>query len=305
MDTYMNVRVYSDDETLLDDSESRITQLESLFAVNVEGSDLWNVNHANGETTTVSDDTAQTLSTALEVCKATNGALDVSIYPLLKAWGFTTGEYSVPTQETIDSLLANVDYSQVVLNGNEVTIPQNYEIDFGAVAKGYTSDSLIENFRANGVQSAIVNLGGNVQTLGTKPDGSLWNVAITNPFSPSEELGILSIESKAVITSGNYERYFTDDDGNRYWHILDTSTGYPADNGLVSVTIVGDSGTMCDALSTALYVLGTDKAIQYWESNPNFGMVLVTDDKSIYITQDLTDTFQNLTDYNLEVLNYE
>jgi thiamine biosynthesis lipoprotein len=130
-------------------------------------------------------------------------------------------------------------------------------------------------------------------------------VAITNPFSPSEELGIVSIEGKAVITSGNYERYFTDDDGNVYWHILDTSTGYPADNGLVSVTIVGESGTMCDALSTALYVMGTDKAIQYWKSSPNFGMVLVTNDKSIYITEDLEDTFQNLTTFNLEVLNYE
>jgi thiamine biosynthesis lipoprotein len=198
-----------------------------------------------------------------------------------------------------------VDYTQVILNGNDITIPNGYEIDFGAIAKGYTSDSLIENFKDNGVQSAIVNLGGNVQTLGTKPDGSLWNVAITNPFSPSEELGIVSIEGKAVITSGNYERYFTDDDGNVYWHILDTSTGYPADNGLVSVTIVGESGTMCDALSTALYVMGTDKAIQYWKNSPNFGMVLVTNDKSIYITEDLEDTFQNLTTFNLEVLNYE
>ncbi len=305
MDTYMTLKVYSTDENILDVSQDRITQLEDLFSVTSEGSDIWNINHSNGESVSVSDDTANTLQTALEVCNSTSGALDISIYPVLKEWGFTTGDYKVPTQDTLNTLLQNVDYTKISLDGNSVTIPQDFEIDLGSVAKGYTSDSLMQIFKDNGVTSAIVSLGGNVQACGTKPDGSLWNVAIENPFSPNEEMCIVSIDNKAVITSGNYERYFTDDDGNVYWHILDTADGYPADNGLVSVTIIGDSGTMCDALSTALFVMGTDKAIEYWQSNPTFDMVLVTDDKKIYITNTLQDSLQNISTMQLEVIEYE
>lgn len=302
MDTYMNVKVYSDDETILDLSEEKISQLESLFSVTDENSDLWKVNHSNGETVSINDDTAEILQTALNVCDSTDGALDITIYPVLKAWGFTTGDYQVPTQETLNSLLQSVNYENVTLDGNDITIPQGYEIDLGAIAKGYTSDSLMEIFADSGVESAIVNLGGNVQTYGTKPDGSLWNVAIKNPFSPSDEMCIISIADKAVITSGNYERYFTDDDGNTYWHILDTSTGYPADNGLCSVSIVGDSGTMCDALSTALYVMGTDKAIEYWKSHKDFDMVLVSNDGTIYITENLQENFKNISNLTVEVI---
>lgn len=241
----------------------------------------------------------------MKVCNSTNGALDISIYPVLKEWGFTTDTYQIPTQERIDSLLENVNYKNISLDGNSITIPNDYQIDLGSVAKGYTGDCLMDIFKDNGVQSAIVNLGGNVQTYGTKPDGSLWNVAIKNPFSPNEEMCIVSTSNKAIITSGNYERYFVGDDGNYYWHILDTTTGYPADNGLVSVTIIGDSGVMCDALSTALFVMGTEKAIKYWQNNPSFDMILVSNDKIIYFTQGLKNSFKNISSMNIKEIEYE
>lgn len=305
MDTYMNLKVYSNDENILDISQEKISQLEKLFSVTDENSDLWKINHSNGQEVSISDETAEILQKSLEVCNSTNGALDISIYPVLKEWGFTTNLYKVPTQDRIELLLKNVNYRNISLDDNNISIPEDYQIDLGSVAKGYTGDCLMNIFKENGVQSALVNLGGNVQAYGTKPDGSLWNVAIKNPFSSNEEMCIVSISDKAVITSGNYERYFTDDDGNRYWHILDTATGYPADNGLVSVTIIGDSGTMCDALSTALFVMGTEKAIEYWKNDHSFDMILVSSDKTIYFTRGLKNSFKNISSMNIKEIEYE
>lgn len=305
MDTYMSLKVYSNDETILDISQEKISQLEKLFSVTDENSDLWKINNSNGKKVSISYETTEILQKSLKVCNSTNGALDISIYPVLKEWGFTTDTYQIPTQERIDSLLENVNYKNISLDGNSITIPNDYQIDLGSVAKGYTGDCLMDIFKDNGVQSAIVNLGGNVQTYGTKPDGSLWNVAIKNPFSPNEEMCIVSTSNKAIITSGNYERYFVGDDGNYYWHILDTTTGYPADNGLVSVTIIGDSGVMCDALSTALFVMGTEKAIKYWQNNPSFDMILVSNDKIIYFTQGLKNSFKNISSMNIKEIEYE
>ena len=175
----------------------------------------------------------------------------------------------------------------------------------GSLAKGYTSDSIIEIFRENGVESAIVNLGGNVQTLGTKPDGSLWKVGIKNPFQPDSEMCIVSVEDKAVITSGNYERYFTGEDGKNYWHIIDSKDGRPADNGLVSVTVIGSNGMMCDSLSTALFVAGTENAVEYWQNNGDFDMILVTDDGKLLITENIEKNLKVICSMPVEVISHE
>ena len=156
-----------------------------------------------------------------------------------------------------------------------------------------------------GVKSALVNLGGNVHAVGTKPDGTLWKVGVQAPFSISEQICVLEISDMAVITSGNYERCFTGEDGKEYWHIIDPKDSYPADNGLVSVTIVGESGLFCDALSTALFVLGTEKAIEYWHSEENFEMILVTDDAKFYYTEGLKASIDVSEKYNAEVIFYD
>lgn len=292
-------------DTALGYSSEQILSLEELFSVTSEKSDIWAINHSDGEPVSVSDDTIAVLNKAIEIGGKTNGALDVTIYPLLTEWGFTTDTQQVPTDDIIADKLKLIDYTKISVKGNTVQLPDNMQIDFGALAKGYTSDCVTEILKENGVKSALVNLGGNVHAVGTKPDGTLWKVGVQNPFSPSEQVCILEIADKAVITSGNYERFFTDENGRKYWHILDSADGFPADNGLVSVTIVGENGLLCDALSTALFVLGTDKAIDYWRNSADFEMILITDDEKIIYSEGLSDFINFTASYETEVIYRE
>lgn len=304
MDTYMNVKAYGEnsyDALIL--SSDEIQKLEDIFSVTNKNSEISKINESAGNFCEVSEDTSSIIKTALDYCKKTNGALDISIYPVLREWGFTTGDYKVPDDETIKNLLKNTGYEKIETSENKIKIPENYEIDLGSVAKGYTSDKVSEILSENGVESALLNLGGNVQAVGSKPDGSDWKVAVVNPFDESENLCSIKINNKAVITSGNYERYFTDDNGNKYWHIIDPETGSPARNGIVSATIIGEKGVMCDALSTSLFVLGTEKAIDYWKKNgSDFEIILVSDDKEIYVSDGLTDSFENLSDMKVNII---
>lgn len=292
MDTYMNLKAYGEnagDALML--AESEILRLEKLLSVTDENSDISAINSANGSGVAVAEDTAEIISKALEIGDETGGALDISVYPVLREWGFTAGEYKIPEDSTLDALLDNVDYRRIQLADGVVTAPEDYQLDLGALAKGYTSDRIMEILAEKDVESAIVSLGGNVQTLGKKPDGSLWKIAVTDPFSPDSTLAVVEVYDKAVITSGNYERYFVGEDGVRYHHIIDPEDGFPADNGLVSVTIIAESGIMCDALSTALFVSGYEKAADFWREQGNFDMILIDDNGKICITPGIEDSF--------------
>jgi thiamine biosynthesis lipoprotein len=212
----------------------------------------------------------------------------------------------VPDEETLEETKALLGADEIALDKetNTATIKRDgVRIDLGGIAKGYTSAKVTELLRDYGVTSALLNLGGNVQTLGEKTDGSLWSVAIQAP--DGENLaGILHTADKAVITSGGYERYF-EEDGTTYHHILDPQTGYPAQNGLVSVTIVTEDGTMADALSTALYVMGTEKAVAYLQEHAKddgFDAVLIAEDGSIYITQGLESDFESLMEGEIHIV---
>ena len=305
MDTYMELKVWCPDgERALSEASARITELENTFSVTIPESDISRLNQAEGQPVEVSPDTSLVVQKGIEIGDASRGALDISIYPVLQAWGFTSQEKHVPTRETLQKELERVDYSRIRVEGNSVTIPSDMQIDLGALAKGYTGDEVMRIFRDHGARSAIVSLGGNVQALGTKPDGSRWKVGVVNPFTTSDNLGVLEIADQAVITSGNYERYF-EENGVRYWHIIDRKDGEPADNGLVSVTVVGSSGLECDALSTALFVEGTEGAVSHWKRDRSFEMVLVTDDGRILLTEGLRDVFTNQSTMPIEVIEHE
>ncbi|HQM01320.1 MAG TPA: FAD:protein FMN transferase [Ruminococcus flavefaciens] len=304
MNTYMSMKAYGDNaQKALDDSRELIMRLESELSVTDEGSCIYELNK-NGKGT-VTDSAAVLINKAVEIGDRTGGALDISLYPVLKEWGFTTEDYHIPDDKILADLLSDVDYKSISISGNEVTLPENVQIDLGALAKGYTSDSIMEQMSADGVDSAIVSLGGNVQAIGGKPDGSAWKVSVRDPFAPDTDMCIVEIKDKAVITSGNYERFFTGDDGKNYWHIIDPADGYPADNGLVSTTIIGDSGLECDALSTAFFVAGKDKAVDYWRSDRSFDMILVSDDRKIYYTEGIADSFKNISSMEAEVLRLD
>lgn len=289
-------------QTALDKAVQRINGLEQSLSVTIPESDISRLNSSAGEPVPVGEDALTIISKSLEISEKTGGALDITIYPVLMAWGFTTGEYSVPTDDELASLLEFTDYTKVEVSGGEVTLPEGYAVDLGALAKGYASDCSAEILQSGGVNSAILNLGGNVCAIGSKPDGNPWKVAVASPFENEEYLGILNVEDKFVITSGKYERYFTAEDGRNYHHIIDPKTGYPSENGLAAVTIIGSSGIECDALSTALLVLGKNRAGEYWRQYGGFDMIMITDDKRITITAGIAEQFTNSTDYPLEIL---
>ncbi|SEK72736.1 thiamine biosynthesis lipoprotein [Ruminococcus sp. YRD2003] len=303
MDTFMTMKAYGDGAAkALDSAEERIHELEAELSVTSQNSDIARINRANGAEVEVSHDTALLVGAGASYWRDTDGALDISVYPVLTEWGFTTGEYHVPDAAAIARLLERVSGEDISVDGSTVQIPADSKIDLGALAKGYTGDEIMAIFRDNGVKSAMISLGGNVQALGSKPDGSDWRVGIKDPFTTDENMCVVSISDKAVVTSGNYERCFTADDGRNYWHIIDPSDGYPADNGLVSVTIIGGEGLRCDALSTALFVMGTEKAQTYLNGHTEVDAVLVTDDARILYTDGLADKLEIMSDMPSEVI---
>ena len=288
MDTVMDFTIYGE-SGLIDQSESLITSLESLVSVTDADSELYAINQTGSGMLT--EEASSLMEQALEICRRTDGALDLSIYPIVRAWGFTTGSYQVPDEAEIQALLPLVDYRKIQYDAatGTVTLPEGMEIDLGSVAKGYAGQLAAQMLREHGVQSALLNLGGNVQTVGTKPDGSPWQIGIKDPQG-EDAMMVLSVEDQAVVTSGGYERYF-EQDGQTYWHIMDPSTGHPADSGLISVTIVGDEGVVCDGLSTALFVMGLEKAADLWAQSGDFEAVFVTASGEVYITEGLLDRF--------------
>lgn len=288
MDTVMTLRLYEGgDEALLDEAEDRVRELEALWSVTNENSEIYALNHTGAAE--LSPETADLLDTALGLCGRTDGALDISIYPVLRAWGFTTGEYAVPDGDALAALLPLADYTKIQLEGDTASLPDGMEIDLGSVGKGRTGDILSACLRERGVTSALLDLGGNIQTVGARPDGSPWRVAVRDPEGEGN-IGVLEVIDQAVVTSGGYERYF-EEDGVRYWHILDPKTGAPARSGLASVTVVGDTGAVCDGLSTALFVMGLDGALAHWRQHRDFEAVFVSGDGSVTVTAGLEGSF--------------
>ena len=291
MNTYMTFTAYGEGaEDALADARVRVEEVEALWSVTDEGSEIYRANHSGGEPVNVSEETAELVSFALEMAEKTDGALEPTIYPVLRAWGFTTDTKQVPSQEEINALLGDVGHEKITLDGTLLTVPEGMELDLGAVGKGYAGDLAAEAVRARGIECAILSLGGNIQAVGSRPDGTDWRVGLRSPWEDGT-LGVLRVSDQAVVTSGGYENYFEDEDGNVYWHILDPETGYPAKSGLLSVTIICPQGRMGDALSTALFVMGPQKAEEYWRENGDFEMILVTEEGEILITEGVADRF--------------
>lgn len=302
MDTVMEITVYGD-RSLLAQAEEIVGDMERRLSVTDDGSEIAALNR--GGSGSISGDTEELLIQALDLCERSGGALDISIYPLVRAWGFTTGEYRVPKMEELTRLLTVVDYRKVRLGKGEAVLPSGMEIDMGGVAKGWAGDQILDAFRKNGVKSALLNLGGNVQALGAKPDGSPWRVAVRSP-SGEGYVGAVEIIDKAVITSGGYQRFF-EKDGKAYHHIIDPATGGPVDNGMLSVTVVGDKGVVCDGLSTALFVMGQERAVAFWRGCGDFEAVFITEE-GIFITEGLKDAFVLLDgcgDWDVTVLYHD
>ena len=275
MDTVITLTGYCDEE-LLREAIGLCGEYEKLLSRTLQGSDIWNVNHAKGEAVYVSDDTVRVLELALEVCESSGGALDITIAPAVDLWDFKSGEAVIPAKDDIAAAMEQVDYTKVILDGNTVRVPEGMQIDLGAVAKGYIADRVAQFLSDKGVESAALNFGGNVIAMGSKPDGSGWNIGIQDPEAPTgDSAAVLSVQGLSVVTSGVYQRGF-DLNGVRYHHILDSETGYPVQNGVASVTIISSESALGDALSTACFAMGGD-GLSFAESMGAEAVIIYSD----------------------------
>ena len=289
-DTVVTATLYGGEDGLLEEIWAACARYENLLSKTIAGSDVDRINKANGETVTVDPETWAILQRAKDISQMTGGAFAVTIAPMTAMWDFTDGTNRMPTDEQRLSALPLVNDEAIALgDNNTVTLPAGMEIDLGGIAKGYIADQVAKMVEGR-VSGAVLSLGGNVYVLGSKPDGSTYNVGIQDPDGGSGSvLAVVNTTDRSVVTSGIYERQFTLD-GVTYHHILDPVDGLPSRSDLSSATIIGKSSMDADALATACIVLGREKALEMMEQQGIEG-VLITRDRQVYKHQ-TSDTFQ-------------
>ncbi len=282
MDTIMQITAYGGTNDALAAARDVIEGLDAVLDATDPQSALSLLK--NGDT--IPKTILKPLQTAQTIADATDGALDVTLYPLSDAWGFYSKNYRVPPQTELRALLR--ERGSFSVQDGRLVCPDGTKLDLGSVAKGYAADCAVRALRQNGVQSAILALGGNVQTLGQKPDGSDWRVSVADPLHPDGTVCDLLVGETAVVTSGSYQRSFTEN-GKTYHHILDPATGMPSESGLLSVTVVCPDGTTADGLSTALFVLGLERGTTLWKKSAiPFDALWITENREIYVTAGLS-----------------
>ena len=277
---------------------ARIQEIEEKMSTSLEDytdTELLQVNASAGQRSVqVSPDTFAVVQRALEYSAMSNGAFDVSIWPLVNLWGIGTESAAIPEANELRRVAALVDYRQVDLNAAERTIylpAEGMGVDVGGIAKGYAADEAARIVAEAGIGHALVDLGGNILTVGDKPDGSSWRIGVQVPDSSrGQYLGIAMVVDKAVVTSGTYERFFVAD-GIRYHHIVDPKTGYPVQNGLDSVTIIAEESMAADALSTAVFALGLEDGLSFVENLRDVEAIFVTDKNEVYQTSGMKESF--------------
>ena len=312
LNTAVQVTIYdSQDKSLLDDCLALCDKYELIFSRTDEESELYKLNHRisdsavsnqttetqptpyqiNGTTNTwhISEDLAALLSEGLSITKESDGAFDIAIAPLTSLWDFTAEDPKVPDDADIQNALPLCSSDGVTINGQDIILPSDdIQFDVGAIAKGYIADRLKDFLVKKGVNSAIINLGGNVLCIGSKPDGTPFKVGIQKPFADRNETeAVMDITGKSVVSSGIYERCFKQN-GKLYHHILNPKTGYPYDNGLISVTIISDQSVDGDALSTTCFALGLDEGLKFAEKK-GVQAVFITEDYELHYTDGFQD----------------
>lgn len=286
--TVVNLRFYDKDGSVVADRLLR--ELEMLWDVTEPNSELskWNANHS----TPLCDQTIYLLRSALDISYKTNGALDMTLLPISQLWGFQEGLQQVPTPDAVSKALEKCGYRKLKADGNDLNAPDDLLLDPGAIAKGYAADLLAEELKKDGCKACVISIGGNIRTVGRKPDGSSWSIAIRDPKDISSYVGTLNFcGERSIVTSGSYQQFF-EQDGKRYCHIIDPKTGYPVSSELSSVTVICTDGLKADAYSTALFVMGREKAIELYRSSTDFEMILVYEDGSVEISEGIVSEFR-------------
>mgnify|MGYP000839075161 FL=1 len=283
-DTVIKIQILDPaDESILDGLKNLCEKYDTMFSTTNTDSELYKLNHANGQPFTVSSETANLIQEGIHYSELSGGAFDLTIEPVSALWDFKADKPTVPSSDAIAQAVSHVDYTKVDIQDNTVTLEDpEAGIDLGAIAKGYIADQVKTYLKKQGIKHAIINLGGNVDVIGTKPDGSKYNIGIQKPFDESgEAITSVQLKDQTVVTSGIYERYFKKN-GKLYHHILDPRTGYPCENNLYSVSIITDSSTKADALSTTCFLLGYEKGMELIQSMDGVEAIFITDDEKVH-----------------------
>jgi len=305
MDTLIHIKVYSSDPELaqkaLEEAFAEFNRVENLTDKYAEKnmpdpeiSDLYRVNKNAGiKPVQVSEDTLAMLERSNYFAELCDGAFDVTIGPIMDSWGFGQAEYRIPLEEELKSKLALVGYRRLLIDGVKKTVflpEKGMQIDLGGIAKGYATDLAVRKLRQMGIKSALINAGGNVYALGSRPDGTHWLVGIQDPRDQKNIIALLSVRDAAVVTSGDYQRCFIRD-GVRYHHVLDPSTGKPARE-VISTTVVAPNATDADVLSTTLFVLGSGPGVDFIKNFSDINAVVVDNQREIVFTRGLSDQIE-------------
>ncbi len=304
MGTVMTHRVFGEQaEECLTAVWQEVERIEAILSCFLPGSEISWINRSAGfRCETVSPETYEVLSQAVEFSRHCQGCFDITMGPLVSLWSADPDAGRPPDISQIRQTLHLVNYSDLILDPYQRTAglrKAGQSIDLGGIGKGFTGDKILDIYREFGISSAYSNLGGNVVTLGAKPDGSPWQIGIQHPRQENRIIGTVSVVNQSVVTSGDYQRYITDNDGNRYHHILDPLTGYPSESGLISVTVVADYSMTADALSTILFIAGMKKGLEILRDYPQTEVILVDTNMQIFVTKGLKDHFQ--ADDNIQV----
>ncbi len=280
-DTIVTVRVYGGSDAVLDGVEQLCREYDVMLSRTNPRSDIWKLNNADGAAVVVDERTAQLLTMAAEYTELSAGRFDVTCGAVTELWDFKSDSPVVPDNGALEKAVGTIGTEKINIDGCTVTLETGTQIDLGAIAKGYIADKTAEYIRLCGVENAVINFGGNVVVIGDK-FGELYNVGIESPFGNGYAMS-LKVADKSIVTAGTYQRGFTAD-GVYYHHILDLTTGMPADSGLASVTVISESSAQGDALATTLFLMGLTDGLALAEDIEGVEAVFITDDGDVICT---------------------
>jgi len=307
MSTPVSITIYDGEyENILDKAFEKVEEVENLVSINKENTEISELNKNAGiEKVKLSDISYDILKKGLEYSKLSNGSYDITIGPLVKLWNIGFEDAKVPSQDEINEVIDTIDYNNIEINDSTKEVfltKKGMEIDLGSIAKGYIADEIANILKQEGVNRAIIDLGGNIYALGSKSSDSNWKIGIQNPFNDrGEVVGGIEVSDKTVVTSGIYER-FIEENGVKYHHILNPKTGYPYETDIAGVSIITDKSIDADALSTLTFTKGLEEGLKFIEGLDNVDAIFITNDKKIYITDNIRDSFK-IINTEFEIVN--
>ncbi len=303
LNTFLSLRAYGDNaQQALEMAVNRIHEIENRMSITIKDSDVAKINiNAGIKPVKVHEDTFYVIKTALYYSELTKGMFDVTIYPIARLWGIGTEDARVPDIIEIKQKLPLVNFRNVILDEKNVTVfleKKGMGIDLGGIAKGYAADETARIMREAGLSHAIINMGGSITTIGSRPDGTPWRIGVRNPRTQNgdlEHMAIIEASDTSILSAGDYERYIVDfyqKTGVRHHHIFDPFTGFPADTGVIASTVISYSAVEADALSTAMLVMGVEEGLSMIERMEGVEGLAITDDKKVFVSQGMAERIE-------------